>query len=256
MPAAPVLDPSHPAFPGWPTIVVPTYNERENLPRLVEGVFAALPNARVLVVDDDSPDGTAALCRELMARYPNLDVLVRKGERGLGGALIAGYEAALARGAPVVGSMDCDLSHNPADLPAMLAHLVDHDVCAGSRYMPGGGTVGWGPHRKLLSWSANRFAALLLGLTIRDLTTNFRLVRAAQLRKVALDEIMSSGYSFQVEILYRLVHSGARIAEHPIIFVDRRAGQSKMSTAEISGGVRNLLRLRQSMGRIERRRTA
>jgi dolichol-phosphate mannosyltransferase len=231
-------------------IIVPTYNERENLPRLVAGVFAALPQAKVLVVDDDSPDGTATLCRELMTQYPGLDVMVRRGERGLGGALIAGYKEGLARGAPVVGSMDCDLSHDPADLPAMLALLADHDVAAGSRYMPGGGTVGWGAHRKLLSWSANRFAATLLGMRIRDLTTNFRLVRATQLRRVSLDDIVSSGYSFQVEILYRLVRSGARIAEHPIIFTDRRAGQSKMSPKEIGRGIVSLLQLRRSLGRV------
>jgi dolichol-phosphate mannosyltransferase len=247
--------PAESAVPDNPLIVVPTYNERENLSQLVAGVVAALPNAQVLVVDDDSPDGTAALCRELMQQYSGLDLLVRRGERGLGGALIAGYKEGLARGAPVVGSMDCDLSHDPAALPAMLAKLADHDVCAGSRYMPGGGTVGWGFHRKLLSWSANRFAGTVLGLGIRDLTTNFRLVRAAQLRRVALDDIMSSGYSFQVEILYRLVRSGARIAEHPITFVDRRAGQSKMSPREIGGGVVNLLRLRRSMGRAPRSRT-
>jgi dolichol-phosphate mannosyltransferase len=231
-------------------VVVPTYNERENLPPLVDGVFAALPHAQVLVVDDDSPDGTAALCRELMAQHPGLDLMVRRGQRGLGGALIAGYKEGLARGAPVVGSMDCDLSHDPAALPAMLALLADHDVAAGSRYMPGGGTVGWGAHRKLLSWSANRFAAALLGMHIRDLTTNFRLVRATQLRRVALDDILATGYSFQVEILYRLVRSGARIAEHPITFVDRRAGQSKMSPVEIGAGIVSLLRLRRSLGRV------
>ncbi len=254
MPADPSAVPDS-SFPGWPLIAVPTYNERENLPSLVAGVFAALPHAQVLVVDDDSPDGTAALCRELMAQYAGLDLMVRRGQRGLGGALIAGYKEGLARGAPVVGSMDCDLSHDPADLPAMLALLADHDVAAGSRYMPGGGTVGWGLHRKLLSWSANRFAATMLGLRLRDLTTNFRLVRAAQLRRVALDDIVSSGYSFQVEILYRLVMSGARIAEHPIIFTDRRAGQSKMSPAEIGGGMVSLLRLRRDMGRAPRDRT-
>jgi dolichol-phosphate mannosyltransferase len=241
---------------GWPLIVVPTYNERENLPGLVAGVFAAVPDAKVLVVDDDSPDGTAALCREMMAQYPGLDIVVRRGQRGLGGALIAGYKEGLARGAAVVGSMDCDLSHDPAELPAMLALLADHDVAAASRYMPGGGTVGWGFHRKVLSWSANRFAALLLGLRIRDLTTNFRLIRTTQLRRVSLDDIVSSGYSFQVEILYRLVRSGARIAEHPITFVDRRAGNSKMSPAEIRSGIVSLLKLRRRLGRATRDRPA
>jgi dolichol-phosphate mannosyltransferase len=238
-----------------PFIVVPTYNERENLPKLVEGVFAALPHAKILVVDDDSPDGTASLCRELMERHPGLDILVRHQKRGLGGALLAGYREGLARGASVIGSMDCDLSHDPAALPAMLGQLADHDVVAGSRYVGDGHTVGWGFGRKLLSWSANRFAGALFGLSIRDLTTNFRMIRADQLRAIPFDEIQSSGYAFMVEILFRLAANGARIAQHPIVFVDRRAGRSKMSFSEISKGADSLLRLRFKLGRLPRRST-
>ena len=214
-------------------IVVPTYNERENLPALVAGVAAALPGAHVLVVDDDSPDGTADLCRSLMESRKTLDLIVRKGQRGLGGALVAGFKEGLARGHLAVGSMDCDLSHDPAALPMMLHKLQDHDLVTGSRYAEGGGTVGWGAHRKLLSWGANRFAAALLGLEVSDVTTNFRIVRAPLLHAIDLDGILSTGYSFQVEILHRLIVAGARVAEQPIIFSDRRAGQSKMSPREV-----------------------
>lgn len=230
-------------------IVVPTYNERENLTALVTGIAAALPRAHVLVVDDDSPDGTADLCRSLMATHKTLDIVVRRGQRGLGGALVAGFKEGLSRGHLAVGSMDCDLSHDPAALPMMLQKLQGHDVVTGSRYAEGGGTVGWGAHRKLLSWSANRFAATLLGLAVSDVTTNFRIVRAPLLRAVNLDGILSTGYSFQVEILHRLIVAGARVAEQPITFSDRRAGQSKMSPREIRTGILHLLRLRRDMGR-------
>jgi len=230
-------------------IVVPTYNERENLAALVAGVAAALPGAHILVVDDDSPDGTADLARELKTRHPTLDLLVRKGARGLGGALVAGFKEGVARGHLAVGSMDCDLSHDPATLPAMLAKLQDHDLVTGSRYIAGGGTVGWGAHRKLLSWTANRFAATLLGLRLSDVTTNFRVVRAPLLRSIDLDGIVSTGYSFQVEILHRLIVAGARVAEQPIVFHDRRAGVSKMSAREVRNGVLHLMRLRSTLGR-------
>jgi dolichol-phosphate mannosyltransferase len=232
-------------------LVVPTYNERGNLAALVERVFATLPGAEILVVDDGSPDGTAELARELAARRPGLHLLERRGERGLGRAYVAGLERGLAAGYEVLGTMDADLSHDPAYLPAMLARLVtgtekgpEVDVVVGSRYVAGGGTVHWGLHRRLLSRFANRFAARLLGLELRDLTSGFRLYRAAALAAVDLSAITSTGYSFLVELLDRLRAAGARVAESPIVFVDRRQGRSKLSLGEIPRGAYHLLRRR------------
>jgi glycosyltransferase involved in cell wall biosynthesis len=240
-------------------LVVPTYDERENLPALVERVFAALPGAEVLVVDDGSPDGTADLVRELAAGRPGLHLLERRGERGLGRAYVAGLARGLAAGYEVLGTMDADLSHDPAYLPAMLARMADGkdsaaDVVIGSRYVPGGGTVHWGLHRRLLSRLANRFAARLLGLRLRDLTSGFRLYRAQALAAIDLAAITSTGYSFLAELLYRLDAAGARIAESPIVFVDRREGRSKLSPAEIPKGAYHLLRLR--LGRTAPARSA
>ncbi len=230
-------------------LVVPTYDERGNLAALVERVFAALPGAEVLVVDDGSPDGTADLARELAAHRPGLHLLERRGERGLGRAYAAGLARGLAAGYEVLGTMDADLSHDPAYLPAMLARLAGRggaaaDVVVGSRYVPGGGTVHWGLHRRLLSRLANRFAARLLGLDLRDLTSGFRLYRAEALAAVDLAAITSTGYSFLAELLHRLAAAGASIAESPIVFVDRRKGRSKLSPLEIPKGAYHLLRLR------------
>jgi dolichol-phosphate mannosyltransferase len=238
-PAA-AADGSHPRL----LLVVPTYDERGNLAALVERTLAALPGVEMLVVDDGSPDGTADLARALAARRPGLHLLERRGERGLGRAYVAGLERGLAAGYEVLGTMDADLSHDPAHLPAMLAKLAEADVVIGSRYVAGGGTVGWGFRRLLLSRLANRFSARLLGLAARDLTSGFRLYRAAALAALDLSEITSTGYSFLVELLYRLQASGARIAESPIVFTDRRRGRSKLSPAEIPRGAYHLLRLR------------
>lgn len=253
------------AMPAMPTdaagrpprllLVVPTYDERENLPALVERVFAALPGAEILVVDDGSPDGTADLVRELATGRPGLHLLERRGERGLGRAYVAGLARGLAAGYEVLGTMDADLSHDPAYLPAMLAQMTGGaDVVIGSRYVPGGGTVNWGLHRRLLSRLANRFAGRLLGLRLRDLTSGFRLYRAPALAAIDLAAITSTGYSFLAELLYRLDAAGARIAESPIVFVDRREGRSKLSPAEIPKGAYHLLRLR--LGRTAPARSA
>jgi len=242
-------------------LVVPTYNERGNLAALVERTFAALPSAELLVVDDGSPDGTAGLARELAAARPGLHLLERRGERGLGRAYVAGLARGLAAGYEVVGTMDADLSHDPAYLPAMLARLAggdgpEADVVVGSRYVPGGGTVHWGLHRRLLSRLANRFAARLLGLRLSDLTSGFRLYRAEALAAVDLAAITSTGYSFLAELLYRLDAAGARIAESPIVFVDRRQGSSKLSPVEIPKGAFHLLKLRLGRTAPERRTAA
>lgn len=225
-------------------IVVPTYNERDNLPQLVAALAAVRPAVDVLVVDDASPDGTAAVCRGLMRELPRLDLLVRVEGRGLGGAYLAGLARGLAAGYDVLGTMDADLSHDPARLPAMLDLLREADVVVGSRYVKDGGTVNWRLRRILLSWLANRFSALLLGVHAQDVTSGFRLYRAAALRRVDLATVRSTGYSFLVEMLFRLEAAGARIAECPIVFVDRRMGRSKLSPMEIPRGVLSLLRLK------------
>jgi dolichol-phosphate mannosyltransferase len=225
-------------------IVVPTFNERSNIEQLVGQIFAEVKDIHVLVVDDDSPDGTAAFVEGLSARHPNLRVLRRTSERGLGRAYTAGILHSLERGFAIVGTMDADLSHDPAYLPAMLQLLRSHDVVIGSRYAEGGGTVNWGVHRKLLSWFANKFAATLLQIPAHDITSGYRLYRRDVLEWIRSTEIKSTGYSFLGELLYRAHRGGARIAEQPIIFQDRTNGVSKLHRREIYLGAINLLRLR------------
>ncbi|HEV2806178.1 MAG TPA: polyprenol monophosphomannose synthase [Chthoniobacterales bacterium] len=225
-------------------IVVPTFNERSNIGVLVEQIFAEVKGIHVLVVDDDSPDGTAAFVEGLGARHPNLKLLRRTTERGLGRAYTAGILHGLEHGFEIVGTMDADLSHDPAYLPAMLQRLRSHDVVIGSRYVEGGGTVNWAVHRKLLSWFANKFAATLLQIPAHDITSGYRLYRRDALEWIRTTEIKSTGYSFLGELLYRAHRGGARIAEQPIIFQDRTNGVSKLHRREIYLGAINLLRLR------------
>lgn len=225
-------------------IVVPTFNERANIGELVEGIFARLPDAHVLVVDDDSPDGTAPFVDSLRERHPNLRLLRRTSERGLGRAYTAGIVHGLEEGFDVIGTMDADLSHDPAYLPGMRQLLHSHDVVIGSRYVAGGGTVNWGLHRRLLSWFANTFAATLLQIPAHDITSGYRLYRRRALEWIREREVKSTGYSFLGELLYRAYRGGARIAEQPIVFHDRTMGVSKLHRREIYLGAINLLRLR------------
>lgn len=233
-------------------MVVPTYCERHNLAALVSAIVAAAPGIDILVVDDRSPDGTGALCRELMQQHQQLSILERVGPRGIGAALLAGFQTALARNYPLVGTMDADLSHDPASLPAMLAATGAHDLVIGSRYVTGGGTEGWSRHRKILSWCANRFAGALLGVTVHDITAGYRLYRATLLERALDRPIVSNGYSFEVEMVYRMAAVGARIAEVPITFRERAEGKSKMSLAEIPRGAANLWQMRRRFRRSQR----
>ena len=228
-------------------IVTPTYDERENLEPLVRDLFRVVPEVDLLVVDDDSPDGTAERCRELAQRWPRLHLLRRQGPRALGRAYVAGLRWGLEHGYEVIGTMDADLSHAPRHLLAMLDELRGGaDVVLGSRYVADGGTINWGLGRMLLSRTANRFSASLLRLPAHDVTSGFRLYRASVLRRVGLDGIRSTGYSFLVELLYRAHVAGARLAEVPIVFHDRRLGRSKLRSREIYLGAFRLLRLRLS----------
>ncbi|HEX6206278.1 MAG TPA: polyprenol monophosphomannose synthase [Solirubrobacterales bacterium] len=216
------------AGPAW--LVLPTYNEAENLEPLVAAALANLPDtARVLVVDDNSPDGTGDLADRLRAEEPRIEVLHRTQKEGLGPAYIAGFRHALAAGADRILEMDSDFSHDPADLPRLLAATEEADVAIGSRYVSGGGVENWSRVRQAISRGGSTYARALLGLPIRDLTGGFKCFRREVLEAIDLDAIGSRGYAFQVEMTYRAIELGFRVAEVPIVFHERRAGASKMS---------------------------
>ena len=212
-------------------VVVPTYNERENLPLLVRGILAH-EGFRVLIVDDGSPDGTGAVADALAAAHPErVEVMHRTGRRGLGRSYVDGLRRALATDAALIYQMDADLSHNPEYLPALAAAAADYDVVIGSRYLQGVSVVNWPLHRIFLSTFANRYIRAVTRLTPADCTSGFRCWRREALALIPLDRVASAGYAFLVEMLYRAMQNGSRIGEVPIIFVERRQGQSKVSRA-------------------------
>ncbi|MGD9735451.1 MAG: polyprenol monophosphomannose synthase [Solirubrobacterales bacterium] len=217
--------------PAW--LVLPTYNEAGNLDPIVAQALAELPeDARVLVVDDGSPDGTGAIADRLAAELPDrVEVLHRSGKRGLGPAYIAGFRRALAAGAGLVLEMDADFSHDPADLPRLLAAAEGADLVIGSRYAPGGRVEAWSASRRLLSRGGSAYARHVLGLGVRDLTGGFKCFRRGVLEAIDLDSVDSKGYAFQVEMTYRASRRGFRVVEVPIVFHDRREGASKMTAA-------------------------
>lgn len=210
-------------------VVLPTYNEVENIEDVLRRTRAALPECRILVVDDGSPDGTADLAEKLIEDLGGIDVLRRDRRQGLGDAYRAGFAWGLDHGAEALVEMDSDLSHDPAALPALLAALVDNDVVIGSRYVPGGSVPHWGVHRRFLSRGGNWYSARMLGLPVHDSTSGYRVYRSSILRSIDLGAVRADGYGFQIEMTYRAVQAGARLAEVPIRFVDRERGQSKMS---------------------------
>ncbi len=212
-------------------VVAPTYNERDNLPLLVEGLLRH-PGVQVLVVDDHSPDGTAAVARELAARHPGrVRVFERHGVRGLGRSYVDGLRLALEEPVDVICQMDADLSHDPAQLPALVAATAQADVVIGSRYIPGGAIVNWPLRRRLLSRFANMYVRTVTRLRAHDCTSGYRCWRREALASMPLDRLISDGYAFLVEMLYVASRRGSRIAEVPITFVERRLGQSKLSRA-------------------------
>ncbi|MFN2622110.1 MAG: polyprenol monophosphomannose synthase [Chthoniobacterales bacterium] len=225
-------------------IVVPTYNESANIAELIAKIFAHLPEVHVLVVDDNSADGTAELVQKLRDTYSRLHLLRRDGARGLGHAYTAGIRHGLDNRFAVIGTMDADLSHDPAYLPAMFALLSNTDVVIGSRYVHDGGTVNWSVYRVALSWTANKFASALLQIPAHDITSGYRLYRRGALEWIHTTEVKSTGYSFLAELLYRAYRGGAKIAEHPIVFHDRTNGVSKLHRREIYLGAINLIRLK------------
>ncbi|MCX7807750.1 MAG: polyprenol monophosphomannose synthase [Deltaproteobacteria bacterium] len=212
-------------------IVTPTYNERENIERFVKALFAVLPQANLLIVDDHSPDGTGMVADRLAASDERIRVIHRPRKLGLGTAYVMAFLRALDDGYDLLFEMDADLSHDPAHLPEFLRAFENGaDVVIGSRNIRGGGVVGWGPGRHLLSKGGSLYARLILGVPIRDLTSGYKGFRAEVLRAIDLPSIRSEGYSFQIETTYRALKRGFRVVEVPITFVDRRAGQSKMDS--------------------------
>jgi dolichol-phosphate mannosyltransferase len=208
-------------------VVLPTYNERENVLQIVPAILAASPALDVLVVDDNSPDGTGALADELAARDSRVRVLHRQRKEGLGRAYLAGFAEALSAGYGRILEMDADFSHDPARLPVLLG--TDADLVLGSRYVAGGSTVNWGVGRRFLSRGGSLYARTILGLPVRDLTGGFKCFRRKVLLALDLASVRSSGYAFQIELTYRTIRRGFTVVEVPITFVDRRVGKSKMS---------------------------
>jgi len=229
-------------------IVVPTYNEKENLPELEAALRAAVPHAHLLVVDDGSPDGTGEIADRLAAARPGtMFVLHRAGKQGLGTAYVAGFRKALEMGYERVVQMDCDFSHDPKAVPSLLAALDEKegaDLVLGSRYVPGGGTVNWGLMRKIISRGGSAYARAVLGVRYRDLTGGFKAWRRETLLAIPLDRVSAQGYCFQIEMTYRVHRQGKRIRESPITFVDRRVGQSKMSKKIVLEAVTRCWQLR------------
>jgi dolichol-phosphate mannosyltransferase len=210
-------------------LVLPTYNEAENIEPLVDAVRAKLPaDARVLIVDDNSPDGTGGIADQLAAEHDDVEVFHRQRKEGLGPAYVAGFRRALSAGAELVLEMDSDFSHDPAYLPRLLEAAERADVVLGSRYVEGGGVSEWGLLRRAISRGGSAYARLALGIDVRDLTGGFKCFRREVLEAIDLDSIEAQGYAFQVEMTYRALEHGFRVVEVPIVFRDRRAGDSKM----------------------------
>jgi dolichol-phosphate mannosyltransferase len=213
-------------------VVTPTYNERDNLEAFLEALFAAQPEVHALVVDDASPDGTGALADRLALADPRVKVLHRAGKLGLGTAYIDGFRSGLEEGYELLAQMDTDLSHDPKHLQGMFAAVErGADLVLGSRNVPGGGVEGWGPGRHFLSKGGSLYSRMILGIPVADLTSGFKVWRRTVLEALDLAAIRSNGYSFQIEMTWRALRAGFSVVEEPIVFVDRRAGQSKMSRA-------------------------
>jgi dolichol-phosphate mannosyltransferase len=232
------------------TVCLPTYNERENLERMVRALGEH--GVSVLVIDDNSPDGTGELADRLAHELPHVDVLHRGRKEGLGPAYLDGFKRALAEGADLILEMDCDFSHDPADVPRLIAATDESDLALGSRYVPGGAVRNWGLMRRAISAGGSLYARLLLGVGVRDLTGGFKCYRRAVLETIDLDAITSKGYAFQIETTYRALRDGFRVVEIPITFIDRQEGGSKMSNRIVLEGFWKVpvLRLKGMAGRL------
>ena len=231
-------------------LVLPTYDEAENIEPIVRAVRSELPaGSRVLIVDDDSPDGTGEIADRLAAELEGVEVLHRLEKQGIGPAYVAGFRRALDGGAGKVIQMDADFSHDPADLPRLLAASESADLVIGSRYTDGGRVADWGPLRRFISRGGSTYARLILGVDVRDLTGGFKVINREVLQAIDLDTIASLGYAFQVETTYRAIRAGFTVAEVPITFRDRRIGQSKMSGSIVWEAAVGVPRMRRRAGR-------
>jgi len=225
---------------GRVVVLIPTYDERENLPGVVARTRAAVPEADVLVLDDSSPDGTGEMADALAAADPRVRVLHRATKEGLGAAYLDGFRWALARGYDAVVEMDADGSHQPEQLPALIAAGAGADLVIGSRWVPGGSVVNWAPHRKALSVGGNVYTRVLLGMPVNDTTAGFRVYRTSALRLLELSTVRSQGYCFQVDMTWRAVRAGLVVVEVPITFVEREHGESKMSQDIVREALRSI----------------
>jgi dolichol-phosphate mannosyltransferase len=237
--------------PAW--LVLPTYNEAANIEPFVAAARSNLPaDARILIVDDSSPDGTGERADRLAERLPNVSVLHRRDKEGLGPAYIAGFRRALAAGAGLILEMDSDFSHDPAYLPRLLEASRRADLVIGSRYIEGGGVSDWGPVRRVLSRGGSTYSRLVLGVEVHDLTGGFKCFRREVLEAIDLDTVEVRGYAFQVEMTYRAIQLGFSVVEVPIRFRDRRAGESKMDRTIVAEAILRLPRLRFGSHHVER----
>lgn len=217
---------------GRVLVTCATYNESENIKPLIQAILEQLPDANILVIDDNSPDGTGKLVNEIGASDPRVKALHRPGKLGLGSAMLDAIKYAIEHNYDFMLNLDADFSHSPKYLPALMAGMSDHDVMIGSRYIPGGGVEGWDAKRKFMSWSINVYSRLLLGLTARDTSGAFRCYRLSKLRQIDFARVYSLGYSFQEEFLYHCMKAGCRIGETPIVFENRKFGKSKINNKE------------------------
>lgn len=225
-------------------IIIPTYNEYDNVRPLLEQIFTYAPASDILIVDDNSPDGTGKLADEISAQNPRVHVMHRTGKLGLGTAYIAGFKYAIEHQYDAAFEMDADFSHDPRYLPDFLRAIESADLVIGSRYVEGGGTPNWSLLRRFISGGGNIFARVMLGIPVRDCTAGFRCYRCQVLENIGLDTVESQGYAFQVEMAYRVYKRGFKIVETPIIFQDRRVGKSKMSRAIFLEGFTWVVRAR------------
>lgn len=229
-------------MPAGVLVIIPTYNESESLPGVIERVRSAVPDAHILVADDNSPDGTGRMADEMAARDDHIHVLHRPGKEGLGKAYLAGFAWGLERDYDVLVEMDADGSHRPEELPRLLDQIPHADVVLGSRWVPGGSVVNWPASRRVLSQGGSLYTRLALGIPTRDATGGYRAYRASALRALDLETVESNGYCFQIDLLWRALQRGLVVREVPITFVEREAGTSKMSGRIVREALTNVAR--------------